>query len=369
MKKNRLKSFGIFVVSVFSIALTSCGGSSGGGDAEIDFEQKDLVNKYWYYNGFINSTYDASDVLLVYKFQGNNFETKGTLVKQQYSGRLDEQNAGTWQFVDDKLTIIDNTIDGSPVQEWYLRAGSTGTNLKLRGAGDLGGDRDFFSEISGLNDVTADAFYVKVKKSDGSIENHISYEVVGKDLEKVVAMPNKESSHELMRFEELVHIDGTDKEKVVFRLKETDIEVLNEMTDVNVKFYIELPNGLKLKLDEDLPKEDINSLEYFRSFDPETHVVKWKANLGEGVFYRVEVLDENKEVIFRSLRQPDNSKGELALLEVKANINNLEHLKTEDAIFIRISAFKYEKGIDPINSTFMDANIQVKSIYTYSGNW
>ncbi len=370
MKKIGLKRLGIFAVSALSIALTSCGGSSGGGEEEIDFEQKDLVNKYWYHNRFANAAYDASDVLLVYKFEGNSFETKGTLVKQQFSGRVDQRNVGTWQLIDDKLTIIDNTIAGSPTQEWYLRNGSSSSNLKLRGAGDLGGDRDFYSEITGYSDVTADAFYTRVKNSDGSVNNYIGYEVSGKHLKRVVAMPNKDYSYELVRSEEFVKINGVDSKRIVFRLNKDELDYLDEFKgEDEIKFYIELSDGTRLKLNENLPGDEINSLDYYRDFSPETHTVKWKANLGDGVYYRVEVLDVNRNVVFRSLRQPDNSNGVLALLQAQGEINELSNLNTEDPILIRISAFKYEAGIDPINSVFKDANIQAKTMYSYQSNW
>jgi len=370
MKIIGLKRIGIFAVFAISIALSSCGGSSGGGEEEINFEVKDLVNKYWYYNGFINSDYEASDVLLVYKFEGSSFETKGTLIKQQFSGRLDQENVGTWQFVDDKLTIIDNTIAGSPTQEWYLRTGSSITNLKLRGAGDLGGDRDFYSDISGFSDVTADAFYARVKNSDGSANDYIGFEVSGKHLKRVVAMPNKDFSYELVRFEEFVKINGVDSERTVFRLNEDDVDFLDEFKgEDEIKFYIELSDGTRMKLNEDLPDTEINTLDYYRSFDPETHTVKWKANLGVGVYYRVEVLDENRNTVFRSLRQPDNSNGELSLLQAQGEIDKLSQLNTEDPIFIRITAFKYETDIDPINSLLKDSNIQAKTMYTYQDIW
>lgn len=370
MKKIGLKSLGVFAVSVFSMALVSCGGSSGGGDSEIDFEIKDLVNKYWYYNGFVNASYEASGVLLVYKFQGNNYDTKGVLVKQEFSGRIDNENAGTWELLDDKLTIVDNTIAGSPIQEWYLRKDVSRTNLKLRGAGDFGGDRDFYTELFGFNDITADAFYSKVRNSDGSTETYIGYEVIGNYLKNVTAIPNKDDSYELKKSYELVTIDNVEKERLVFRLDEADIEYTEDVDgDNEIRFSIELEDGTELMLNESLSTVEINALDFVRGYSPDTHVVAWNANLGEGVFYRVEILDEDGKVVFRSFRQPDNSNGELSLESAKAEIKEIDQLKIEDDITIRISALKYEEGIDPTNSGFKDSNIQAKSVYSYQSNW
>jgi hypothetical protein len=370
MRKIGLKSIGILAVTAFSMALTSCGGSSGGGDSEIGFEVKDLVNKYWYYNGFVNASYEASGVLLVYKFQGNNYDTNGVLVKQQFSGRKDNVNAGTWELLDDKLTIVDNTIAGSSPQYWYLRKDASGSILKLRGAGDLGGDRDFHSEVSGLKDITADAFYSKVRNSDGSIKTYIGYEVVGNYLKEVVAMAYKNDINKLVKSYEIVTIDGVEKERVVLKLDpEEEIDYLDEVNGENeIRFSMELEDGTELMLNESLSSVEIDALDYVRGYTPDTHVVSWNANLGAGVFYRVEVLDGNGKVVFRSLRQSDNSDGVLSLLEVRSVINKLSLLKTEDPIFVRITGFKYEEGVDP-DSFFSDSNIQAKAMYTYKDIW
>ena len=46
-----------------------------------------------------------------------------------------------------------------------------------------------------------------------------------------------------------------------------------------------------------------------------------------------------------------------------------DQLSIEDDITIRISALKYETGIDATNSSFKDSNIQAKAVYTYQSNW
>ena len=200
-------------------------------------------------------------------------------------------------------------------QEWFVQSeDASATNLKLRGAGDLGGDREFYSEVSGLDDVTADAFYTRVKNSDGSVNNYISYEVTGQYLKRVVAMLNNDLGYELKRFEEVIKKDGAKFKKVVFRLDdEKVIDYLEEFKRQEIKFYIELEDGTKLMLNESLSTIKIDPLAYIRGYSPDEHVVSWNSNLGDGIYYKVEVLDGNKKVVFRSVRQPVNYEWEILI--------------------------------------------------------
>lgn len=370
MKKNRLKSLGIFVMSVFSIALTSCGGSSGGGDKEIDFEQKDLVNKYWYSNPYLSASYENDDAVIVYRF-----ESGGILKRQQYSGKRDER-VGTWSFIDDVLEIVDNSNESSTTQKWFIQSGSTTDFLKLNSSS---GSREYRTSIAGFQDVTADAYIVNDLRLVGNeykADYRVDYEVTGSDLEEVIAMQSSSEQEELIKSQNYLN----DK---IFVLSDEGLDRHLDGFDGarEIRFYLRTKTNEKFKLDEDLSEDKLEKLDYtkvkfIKPVGSTDVTIEWKALDGKDVFYIVEILlsKSNTELaLFRSYLQPAESGADKSL-EISQSIGaeiplDVNKMNIGDNYFIRISGLKYEDNIDPINSINKQYNIQAKSVFTYKITW
>jgi len=367
MKKIGLKRLGIFAVFAISIALTSCGGSSGGGEEEIEFEPRDLMNKYWYANPYLSSAYANNDAVIVYKFEGG-----GVLKRQQYSGRRDVA-VGTWSLVDLVLEIRDESISKDDLQKWFIQSKSTKEHLKLNSSA---GSRDFYTGISGFDDVTADAYLVnelRLVNNEYVSAYRFGYSVSGNNISKVSAMFDSETRKNLVARQDVYW----DK---IFTLSDEDMD--NYISDFEgeqlVRFYLKLDGGEEVKLDENIYNNDIASLssadrDYSR--DGLSITVNWKAIGEEDIYYFIEILDGNSSTgvpLFRSNRQPADANETKSLVissGIAAEIDQLEKLQIDKEYLVRITGIKYETGIDPINSSNKDVNIQAKTILTYKIIW
>jgi len=365
MKKIGLKRLSIFAVTAFSMALTSCGGSSGGGETDFEFESRDLMNKYWYANPYLSSAYANDDAVIVYKFEGGN-----VLKRQQYSGRIDVP-VGSWDLNDNVLEIRDKSISEDNLQKWFIQ--STKEHLKLNSSA---GSRDFYTEILGLDDVKADAYLVnelRLVNNEYVSAYRFDYSVSGNSISKVSALFDSETRNNLVERQDVYG----DK---IFTLSDEDMDdyISDFEGEQLVRFYLKLDGGEEVKLDENIYNNDIASLssadrDYSR--DGLSITVNWKAIGEEDIYYFIEILDANSATgvpLFRSNRQPADA-NEAKSLEISsgiaAEIDQLDELKIDEEYLVRITGIKYETGIDPINSGNKDVNIQAKTILTYKIIW
>jgi hypothetical protein len=367
MRKIGIKSIVIFTVSVLTLIMTSCGGSSGGGEVDFDFESRDLMNKYWYANPYLSSAYANNDAVIVYKFEGGN-----VLKRQQYSGRIDV-SVGSWDLNDNVLEIRDKSISENDLQKWFIQSKSTKEHLKLNSSV---GSRDFYTEISGFDDVTADAYLVnelRLVNNEYVSAYRFDYSVFGNKISKVSALFDSETRNNLV---ERLDVYG-DK---FFTLSDDDID--NYISDFKgeqlVRFYLKLDGGEEVKLDENIYNNDIASLssadrDYSR--DGLSITVNWKAIGEENIYYFIEILDGKSSTgvpLFRSNRQPADANETKSLVissGIAAEIDQLEKLQIDEEYLVRITGIKYETGIDPINSSNKDVNIQAKTMLTYKIIW
>jgi|GEM_PF-2119802 len=370
MNRSFYKRLSFAALIVGSMFMYSCGSSSSGGDDEdFEFKSSDLTNKYWYANPYLSSDYDRDDELIVYRFEGG-----GVLKKQEFSGRRDEV-VGEWSLVDNELVIEDESISPTDRQEWFIQSKSTSTYLKLN---STNGTREFYTEIEGLNDITADAYVVNdLRLVNGTYESSFRYEyaVYGTELSQVKVLPNESTTIEL---EDFTDFQG---EKVYY-LKESDRE---EYFDAypgsqTVKFFLKA-NGENYKLEDQMYSEAITAMDNFST--TATHAsasgsvtINWKAIDEDNIYYYVEILDKNGNEYqpkFRSTRQPAVA-GEDKVLTIDNSIANeleaLSELEVGEDYFVKITGFKYEDDIDPNNSSNKEMNIQAATRYVFkAGVW
>jgi hypothetical protein len=368
IKMKRFKSLVILAVSAFAIALTSCGGSSGGGDEEeFEFKSSDLTNKYWYANPYLDQKYATNDAVIVYRFNGG-----GDLVKQEFSGRRDDDKAGSWNLSDDNvLTINDGTIDA--VQEWQIDKSSTKNHLFLK---STFGNRDFFSNVDELNDLTADAVIVKeVILSNNAYVNKYRYEfeVKGGKIEAAKAILSN-SSYDLI---ETQNSTG----ETVWRLKEIDAKEYVDSFNGGevVKFYVKMSSGEEYKLIDEIYNEDIDALNY-QSIDSDHNAgegplslsVEWKAINNVDAFYYVEILnaakDENNP-LYTSGWQPASSE-ELESVDLDETNAGDFGLALGETYYVKVVAYLYEEDLKPYQGDIYSFNIQARSQYIkLGGEW
>lgn len=369
MKMKRFNNFGILSVVLLAFAMTSCGGSSGGGDKEIEFEQRDLVNKVWYSNPYLSKDYSNDDAVIAYRF-----ESGGMLKRQQYSGKI-EKNVGNWSLVDDVIEITDNSIDGGTTQKWFIQSESTSEVLKLN---SNGGKREFKTAIGDLEDVTADAYIVNdLRLVEGvyKADYRIDFEVYGQNLEEVTAMLSSTKEEDLVEAKDY-------KNDKIFALSDEGLDRYLENSDDNysVRFYLKTNGNDKFKLDEDLSDDKLVNLDqtkvnFVKSPASASVTVEWKALDGDDVFYIVEILSSisnSEQALFRSYLQPANSGDEKSLdisNKIGADLPLSSNMVIGENYFVRISGIKYEDGIDPVNSSNKLYNIQAKTVFTFKITW
>jgi hypothetical protein len=367
MNHSIYKNFSLALLLVGSLSLFSCGGSSGGGDEEeFEFKSSDLTNKYWYANPYRNQNFTTDDALLVYKFNGN-----GDLVRQDYSGRIDNDEAGTWNLSSDNTLTIDDKTTGN-VREYTIDKSSTSNHLFLKSSL---GNWDFYSDFDELEDLTADATIVKeVVLSNGNFADKYRYEfeVIGEFIEQAKVILESES----FNLVEAVNADG----KVVWKLTEADAK--NYFDTFNgeelAKFYVKMNSGEEFKFEDRIENVNIESLnveavtvEHSTGTGPLSVNVEWKAINNDNAFYYVQILNSNKDEnnpLVTSNWQPEQNSSDgtqsITLSETSAGDFGLS---LGDVFYVKVVAFLYEDGINPYQGDIHDFNKQAKSQYIRSG--
>ena len=359
MKIKRFNNFGILSIVLLAFAMTSCGGSSGGGDSEINFEESYLVNNYWVANEFVSDDYDEDDDLIVYYFERN-----GDLIKQEYGGR-EEVEVGSWVLDEETLTITDATFEDGESIDWYLQAETNSTNLVLSAS-----DRrrlNCTTDFSVLEDVFADAFVVNSIDVNGDISRYLQCRVIGENIKLAHMLLASGEDLDLLASDE-----GTE---TVFALDDDGIsslesEIFPENDDV--RFYIEFDDGTQMKLSDVNDDEEIENLDYEIDYNQGSHIVKWTAIDEDNIYYYVEVLDAKGEIVFRSQSLSADA-NEVKYTEISTSVDpefeSLDELDVDEQCVVRIIGVKYEDGIDPEQTKYEDYNVQAKTIFSFSTLW
>lgn len=355
--------FDAFLI-VGSISLFACGNSGGGDEEDFEFSSSDLTNKYWYGDTYVDEKYSTDDAILVYYFNGN-----GELRRQEFSGRRDNSNAGNWSLQDNKLIINDESLDA--IQEWTIDKSSSKEHLRLRSSK---GNRDFYRNMAGLDELTADASVVnEVYLQNGSYINNYRYEfeVKGSRIIKAKALVSSQEIYDLIKGK---NSNGEN----VWRLSEMDSK--KYFTDFpgakRIKFYVKMDSGEEFKLEEQIYDQEISPLQY--QFVNSEHAtgdgplsvsVKWKALLGSNIYYYVQILNAQKDEnnpLFTSNWQPA-SQDELQSLLLEEKTKGEFGLALGETFYVKVVGFIFEDGINPFQGEIQNYNIQVKSQFVKSG--
>tara|TARA_R110001583_G_scaffold15005_1_gene62151 strand:- start:35 stop:1114 length:1080 start_codon:yes stop_codon:yes gene_type:complete len=358
MKKIGLKSLGILAVSAFSIALTSCGGSSGGGESEIDFEKDNLVDKYWFANDFVSDNYDEDDDLIVYWFARS-----GDLIKQEYGGR-EEKEVGTWVLDEKKLVITDATFANGESIDWFLQKGTNSTNLVLSASNRR--KLNCTTSLPVLNDVKADVFVESLINSAGEESRYLKCRVTGKSIEKAKMLLKNGDKFDLVKT-----VEGTE---TVFVLNEDDINRLKSESfpsEEIVKFHLSFDKNIDVKLVDVNDDNTIKSLKAEQDYNQGTHIIKWKAIDEKDIFYNIEISDLEGEILFRSNSISAEANEEMEV-KIDKNLNeefgSIDEIEVGKQYEIKINGVKYEEDVSS-SSKHKGYNIQAKTVFSYAIFW
>lgn len=356
-------SFAILIVG--SIFLTSCGSSSSGGEEEVfEFKSSDLTNKYWYASTFIDDSYAKNDVVIVYRFNSG-----GDLYKQEFSGRRDSE-VGTWSLsADNVLLINDETLTG--IQEWKIDQSSTKDHIYLK---STNGIRTFHTQISELDDVTADAFLVKnvyLKNGDFVDEYRYEFAVMGERVRSVKALVSSKDEFDLV---ETINSEN----KSVWRINEVDAKKYFDAFPVErvVKFVLVMDSGEEYKLEDRIYNKGISAINY-QEVDTDHNTgtgilslnVEWEALSDEDVYYYVQILNSDKDEnhpLYTSNWQPADGEALQSLLLTESYVGEFG-LALVDLFSVKIVALLFEDGINPFQGDIHEFNVQAQSQFIKSG--
>ncbi|PCH69871.1 MAG: hypothetical protein COC06_06655 [Bacteroidales bacterium] len=347
-----------------SMFLISCGSSGGGDEVDFEFKSSDLTNKYWYASTFIDDSYATNDVVIVYRFNSG-----GDLYKQEFSGRRDTE-VGNWGLNSDNiLTINDETL--SAVQEWKIDKSSTKDQIYLK---STNGIRTFHTQISELDDVTADAFLVKnvyLKNGDFVDEYRYEFAVKGESIKSVKALVSSNDEFDLV---ETINSEN----ESVWRINEVDAEKYLDAFPGErvVKFALKMDSGEEYKLEDQIYNKDISAINY-QEVDTDHNTgtdrlslnVEWEALSDEDVYYYVQILNSDKDEnhpLFTSGWQPADGETLQSLL-LEENTAGEFGLALGDFFYVKIVALLFEDGINPFQGDIHEFNIQAQSQFIKSG--
>jgi hypothetical protein len=338
--------------------MTSCGGSSGGGETEIDFEKSDLVDKYWFANDFVSDNYSQDDDLIVYWFARN-----GDLIKQEYGGR-EEKEVGFWDLDEKKLVISDETFGNGEAIDWFLQKGTNLNNLVL--SADNRRKLECTTNLSVINDVTTDAFVVNSINSNDDVVRYMQCRVIGKSIEKAKMLLKNGDKFDLVKT-----IEGTE---TVFVLGEDDINSLKSESfpdEDDVKFHLSFDKSTDVKLADINDGSIIGSLGTEQDYNQGTHVLKWKAINENNIFYTIEIIDLDGEILFRSNPIFAVANVEMEVIidkDLDEDFGSIDEIETGKQYEIRVSGLRYEDDVNP-TSKHKVYNVQAKTVFAFGIFW
>lgn len=358
MKKIGLKRLGIIAVFAFSIALTSCGGSSGGGESEINFDKTKLVGKYWFANDFVSDNYSQDDDLIVYWFARN-----GDLVKQEYGGR-EESPVGTWSLDEKKLVIKDKTFGNGESIDWFLQKGTNSDNLVL--SANNRRKLNCSTSFSVLNDVKADAFVVSYINLAGDVSRYMQCRVIGRDIKEAKLLFKDGKKLGLVK-----SVEGTES---VYVLSDSDINSLKSVSfpeEDDVKFHLVFDNNVDVKLADVNDDKTIASLKNVVGYNQGTHSVNWKSIDENDIFYNIEIVDLEGKILFRTNPISAKANEDMEILinkDLKEEFGSLGAIEIGKQYNIRITGIKYEDDVASTSKHILD-NVQAKTVLAYTIIW
>lgn len=318
----------------------------------------DLTGKYWFYNQWRGDrdSYEKNDVLEVVKFEKN-----GELVEVNFGGR-NENTVGTWTSVKNE---IDLNYTNREAEVWdVLHSGTDYIDAIINGQGE----RQYLTDAAWLEDLTADAFYVNEYTSGNVCQTHIGGIVRGNlnvreanlitSSDQIIPMENQGYfwKERVPVSDDFVQVDGKSRE---------------------VRFYIRIGKNGNLKLKDNvygqnLPERSLADVQ-LEAKNPQgvgVLTVSWNPYGRSDIYYRVEVFDQNVDMIhpyFISRVQMPGC-GQLVIRPNTAGeVNRMSEMKSGGSYVVRLSALMFEPGTDVINDEYGYANLQAVTYVSKPG--
>ncbi|MFA8434356.1 MAG: hypothetical protein ACEPOZ_07545 [Marinifilaceae bacterium] len=367
MRKMNLKS-AFRILMLFGLAgglsfFAGCGSSGGGSSSEeFEFNSSLLVDKPWYRNVWLNRPADfgREDGLEVLQFDAD-----GVLRQFEYGGARDTV-VGRWSLSEDELVL---KVGENEPQIFLIGGKSNKDYLTLK---NVDVNREYFTGISELKELTADACLVKGYDQTNSYskEYYFEFSLLGKGIEKASVLMEGRDPVELTKVDESVW-------SYVAPLSEKYLADSYRPHKERVKFVVEFASGFKTKLDEYIYSKDVAGLNIGKIL-PEhgsgssSIVVKWEPVADKDVFYQIQLLDKDKDEdhpVFVSYVQASGA-NTLSIDENTGSVlDERTRLKSGDLYSVKLVAFRYEPGIDQ-NSKNCNYNLQAKTQFVKEmGAW
>ncbi|MGL5681573.1 MAG: hypothetical protein ACRDDZ_00795 [Marinifilaceae bacterium] len=345
---------GLFLCALF---ISSCGKTED--DEGISFSK--ITGKYWYRNQWQGSPgfFTLEDHITAIKLDAN-----GKAYELNCGGREINQ-IGTWKGTGNSLVIIRDKAElGFREEKWsVLRATDKELEIIVNNQKVV-----LENEPDNIKGLMVDAFFVTEYRSNEGMANYVDVRVSGKtSIREGLFIIDDKTNYKLINRGTYWGMDR----------KTVQLSVPDEPR--NVKFYLRIGHSYNVKFIDQLynttiPERQPSEMNITASNNggASTLAVGWVPYEEDDVYYRVEVLDMNRDVInpyFVSVLQQPGASSLIIDEGTAGEKNRIVDLKTGTNYILRISAILYEPGIDPMNRTYGEGNKQAVTYFEKQLIW
>ena len=351
IEKNMMKKIGkLFKVILFACFFAACSGDDERDDTVLDISM--LTGKDWYYNAWLGSEngFDSEDLLEVIRF-----EKGGNLKHIDFGGR-NESIVGKWES-SAETNLITLIYGGGKTETWHVqRSGHDYIEAIINEQGS----RRYVSELSYLEDLTADAFLVNEHTLGNQYITYIGADVRG---------------NRNIRDGKILKSDGTSinlKNHGFYWTEEKPESINFDGKSKELRFHLRIGSEHNIKLKDmiyssNLPERLLSEMDLNVDEENGEIEVSWHPYSMDGVYYKVEILSENEDLknpYFISRIQRAGASSLTIKNTTAGEVNRMNDLEQRDTYTVRLTALLYETGVDAWNDGYGYANVQAVSHFT-----